>query len=382
MEALKFRVLIVTFIIIALSTQAVAVAEADYVQAEITVKPPARGAHSMAFDPHNDVAVIFGGFNFAGGWHSIGDTWTYSYADNSWTELTLSPRPSARSNHAMVYCNQTNEIILYGGDVVTDTWSFDCTTQTWSQVVTATNPGVHHSLSLAYDPQENTVVLFAGFDGDGMVTDDTWEFNCSSREWTELVPSTSPLARYGCVTVYDESINLIVLTAGNTASQGHMDDTWVYNATANTWTELTPIGTPDNLKWPMMTYDSVNEKCILFGGQIGDNAVDHTWVYDGQLNTWTRQYPDDAPDGMINTGLAFDPVNNVTILFGGYAMEDGLRDITWTYSYTSNEWTDMEGDSTTPTTPAQPGFDPILLVLALPIGAAVVVVALIIRKRK
>jgi len=377
---LKYRVLIVVFIIIALSTQSVHLTDAEYVQAVITDKPVARGAHSMVFDPHNNVAMLFGGFNFAGGWHSLGDTWTYSYTDNSWTELTLFPRPSARSNHAMVYCNQTNEIILYGGDVVTDTWSFDCTTQTWSQVVTATNPGIHHSLSLAYDPQENTVVLFAGFDGDGMVTDDTWEFNCSSREWTELVPSTSPLARYGCVTVYDESINLIVLTAGNTASQGHMDDTWVYNATANTWTELTPIGTPDNLKWPMMTYDSVNEKCILFGGQIGDNSVDHTWVYDGQLNTWTRQYPDDAPDGMINTGLAFDPVNNVTILFGGYVMEDGLRDVTWTYSYEDNVWTDMEGGSE-PTTPDTPGFDPLLLVLVLPVGAAVVVVVLIIRRR-
>jgi hypothetical protein len=378
---LKYRVLIVMFIIIALSTQTITVSEADYIQAEITIKPPARGAHSMVFDPHNDVAVIFGGFNLAGGWHSLGDTWTYSYTDNSWTQLTLTPRPSARSNHAMVYCNQTNEIILYGGDVVTDTWSFDCETQTWSQVVTSTNPGVHHSLALAYDPQENAVILFGGFDGEGMDTDDTWKFDCDTRDWTEMSPSTAPLSRYGCVMVYDESINLIVLTAGNTATQGHQDDTWVYNATANTWTELTPTGTPDELKWPMMAYDSVNEKCILFGGQIGDTAVDHTWVYDGQMNTWTRQYPDDAPEGMINTGLAFDPVNNVTILFGGYVMDDGLRDVTWTYSYTSNEWTDMEGGSE-PTTPDGSGFDPLLLAIALPvIAVAVVVVALIVRRR-
>jgi hypothetical protein len=231
------------------------------------------------------------------------------------------------------------------------------------------------------------VVLFGGFGGDDMETDDTWEFNCASREWTEIFPTTSPLARYGCVTVYDESSNQIVLTAGNTASHGHQDDTWVYNATADTWTELTPIGTPDELKWPMMTYDSVNEKCILFGGQIGDTAVDHTWVYDGQTNTWTRKYPVDAPEAMINTGLAFDPVNNVTILFGGYVMEDGLRDCTWTYSYESNVWTDMEEDSDpttspTPTVPNGPGFDPVLLALTLPVIAAlVVVIALIIRRR-
>jgi hypothetical protein len=381
---LKYRVLIVMFIIITLSTQTITVSEADYVQAEITVKPQARGAHSMVFDPHNSVAVVFGGFNFVGGWHSLGDTWTYSFTDNSWSQLTLTTRPSARSNHAMVYCNETNEIILYGGDVVTDTWSFDCETQTWSQVVTATNPGVHHSLALAYDPQENVVILFGGFDGDGMVTDDVWEFDCDTREWTELFPITTPLARYGLVMVYDESIDQIVMTAGNTASQGHQDDTWTYNTSANTWTELTPVGTPDELKWPTMTYDSVNQKCILFGGQIGDNGVNRTWIYDALLNTWTRHYPDDAPVGRINTGLAFDPVNNVTILFGGYVMDDGLRDDTWTYSYVSNDWTDMEGGSeptTTPTVPNGPGFDPILLALVLPIGAAVIVVVLIIRRR-
>jgi hypothetical protein len=282
----------------------------------------------------------------------------------------------------MVYCNETNEIILYGGSGYTDTWSFDCETQTWSQVVTASNPGVHHSLGLAYDPLENVVVLFGGFNESGWDTDDCWKFDCDTREWTDLAPTTTPLARYGHVMVYDESINLIVLTAGNTAYQGHQDDTWTFNVSSNIWTERTPTGTPDELKWPMMTYDSANQKCIMFGGQIGDNPVDHTWVYDGQQDTWTRQYPADAPEGMINTGLAFDPVNDVTILFGGYVMEDGLRDGTWTYSYVNNEWTNMEGDTTTPTTPAEPGFDPLLLAIALPIGAAViVVVAIIVRRR-
>lgn len=376
---MKQRVLIVVFIVIVLSVQTVHLSDANYVQAQITVKPEARGAHSMVFDPHNGVAVIFGGFSITGGWHSFGDTWIYSYTENSWTQLTLSPRPSARANHVMVYCSETNEIILYGGDGVTDTWSFDCATQTWSQVVTATNPGVHHSLALAYDSQENVVILFGGFGSDGMETDDVWKFDCEIREWTELFPSTTPLARYGLVMVYDEVTNLIVMTGGNTASQGHQDDTWTYNVSSNTWSELTPIGTPDALKWPSMTYDSVNQKCVLFGGQIGDNAVDRTWTYDGQLNTWLRRYPTEAPVSRINTGLAFDPESNVTILFGGYAMEGALYDDTWTYSYESNVWTQMEESE--PTTPP-PGFDPLLLALVLPVAAAVVVVALVIRRRQ
>ncbi len=137
-----------------------------------------------------------------------------------------------------------------------------------------------------------------------------------------------------------------------------------------------------------MTYDSVNQKCILFGGQIGDNGVNRTWIYDGQLNTWTRHYPVNAPVGRINTGLVFDPVNNATILFGGYVMDNGLYYDTWTYSYESNVWTNMEGGSvSTPTTtstpivPNGPGFNPLILVLVpLVIAAAVVVVFLVRRK--
>ena len=389
---MKFRVLIVIVVALALTTQNLPLSNAECILPLITAKPDERGSHSMAFDPYNGVAMIFGGTSLEGGIHSLGDTWEYSYTTNSWTELFLTPSPSPRSNHAMVYCNQTNEIILYGGFGVTDTWSFSSATQTWSQVVTSINPGVHHSLALAYDPQENAVILFGGFDGDGWVTNDTWEFDCDTREWSELSPTTAPLARYGNVMVYDESINLIVLTGGNTAYQGHQDDTWTFNVTANTWTELSPTGNPDRLKWPSMTYDSVNQKCILFGGQIGDNAVNRTWIYDAQLNTWLRRYPDEAPWVRINTGLVFDSINNVTILFAGWSVDAVQYDDTWAYSYESNVWANREGCSVVPTTttpttstpivPNGPGLDPLLIALVLPVGAAaVVMVALILRRR-
>jgi hypothetical protein len=247
-------------------------------------------------------------------------------------------------------------------------------TQTWSQVVTATNPGVHHSLAIAYDSQETVVILFGGFGDDGLERDDTWKFDCSTREWTELYPSMAPLARYGHVMVYDESINQIVLTSGNTATQGHQHDTWTYNTSANTWTELTPTGTPDRLKWPSMIYDSINQKCILFGGQIGDYAVNRTWIYDARLNTWQRRYPDIAPGYRINTGLAFDSLNGVTIMFGGVVIDGAQYDDTWTYSYESNVWANMEIEPM--------GIDPLILIFVSLIFAVAVVVALIVRRRR
>ena len=344
--------------------------------------PVARGAHAMVYDPHNEQVVMFGGATYVGGFHYLSDTWVYSYTTNRWIQLNLNPSPSARSNHVMVYCNATNEIILFGGQQGTGTWSFDCESQTWSQIETSIDPGVHHSLGMAYDPMENAVILFGGFDDDGHETDDTWRFNLETREWSELSPATSPLARYGHVMVYDESIKQVIMSCGNTAYQGHQDDTWAFNASANTWTELSPSGNLDKLKWPSMTYDTVNQKAILFGGQIGDNPVAGTWIFDGTLNSWQKQYPDTSPSPRINTGLAFDSSNNVTVLFAGADFEFNTNAETWTYSYENNNWTDMsEGTvSPLPTTPSLP-IEWIAIGIAVPVAAIVIMIVWDSRRR-
>jgi len=381
--SLRYRWCVILFMSMTLILPLV-LSDTSFVQAQVSAKPTARGAHSITYDPCNNVTVIFGGFSLVGGWHYLGDTWTYSYTENSWIELELTPSPSARSNHAMVYCNETNEIILYGGQGPvnpTDTWSFSCDSQTWSQVATAIDPGVHHSLSMAYDSRENAVILFGGFGEDGHERDDTWKFNCETREWSELLPAELPLARYGHVMVYDEAINQVVMTSGNTEFQGHQDDTWTFDTSTNNWTELSPSGHPDPLKWPSMTYDSVDRKCVLFGGQIGDNAVDHTWIYDGQSNTWQQRFPTIAPGDRINTGLAFDSANNITILFGGIVIDGAQFDDTWVYSYEDNTWTEME-DQTGTVTSTGSGLELITLVLVASVITVAAVIVLIVKKKK
>lgn len=387
---MKYRLLIVLGLIIALTIPFYSMPHVDCLQ---TTYPDSRGGHVMVFDPYNNVVVMYGGMSVEGGLHTIDETWLYDYALNEWTELILNPSPSGRANYAMVYCNVTNEIILYGGGQATDTWSFDCETQTWSEVSTTTNPGGHHSHGMAYDPQQNSVILFGGFGADGWVGDDTWKFDCATRDWTELSPSTTPLARYGHVMTYDETVNRIIMTCGNTAYQGHQDDTWEFDVATSTWTEVTTTGNPDHLKWPSMTYDSVNDKSILFGGQVSDNPVDGTFIYDAQSQTWTEADPDLSPPPRINTGLAVDTRYGVTILFGGWHIDDGEMGDLWAYSYEDNEWTDMSGVSTTQTpvtttsssgtTTTPPPSEVPLEFVVIPIVAVVAcVIVFIILKRR
>jgi hypothetical protein len=107
-----------------------------------------------------------------------------------------------------------------------------------------------------------------------------------------------------------------------------------------------------------------------------------------------RRYPDTAPSVRINTGLAFDPENNVTILYGGWDLEGtwNVYHDTWTYSYEDNIWTEMDAGSETSTTttttpspivPNGSDFEPLMLVLvpSVMVIAAVVVVVILIRRR-
>ncbi|HEV8535358.1 MAG TPA: kelch repeat-containing protein [Candidatus Limnocylindria bacterium] len=97
--------------------------------------PPGRLYHAMAYDPKSDRMILFGGAG--SGEKPLGDTWTYDYDTNTWTELTVQPAPSARGWHAMAYDAPTSTVVLFGGGVdrghfLADTWVFDPTRRVWS----------------------------------------------------------------------------------------------------------------------------------------------------------------------------------------------------------------------------------------------------------
>jgi hypothetical protein len=43
------------------------------------------------------------------------ETWAYDLNTNAWTQFETSSHPSARKNHAMVYAESADRILLFGG---------------------------------------------------------------------------------------------------------------------------------------------------------------------------------------------------------------------------------------------------------------------------
>ena len=114
----------------------------------------------------------------------------------TWTQLSPSTSPYPSVHASMAYDSGTGQLVLFGGygagGTYSNTWTWNGST--WTEQFPATSPSARNFASMAYDPGTGQLVLFGGVDSNsGNEFADTWTWNGS--DWTELTPSTSPLAR-------------------------------------------------------------------------------------------------------------------------------------------------------------------------------------------
>ncbi len=242
--------------------------------------PGGRALHQMVYDPADGVVILFGGTSDAG---RFGDTWAYSPADNTWTDLTGSGGPSARSAHSMVYDPDTGEVILFGGvsdaGLYDDTWAYDPAAETWTELLPeGPVPSARSGHAMAYDDLSGQVILFGGYDGS--LVSDTWAYDRVANTWTKLDPlGTVPSARGNHRMVYDSASGQVILFGGYDGG-ADLYDTWAYDPALNTWTDLDPIGPPPAREEHAMVYDPDGGRVIIFGGldQPADVDLNDTWT--------------------------------------------------------------------------------------------------------
>ena len=126
----------------------------------------------LAYDSESDRIIMFGGTdeNYFFGSSGIGETWSYDYANNNWTEMTPTISPPARGGHSMSYDEVNDRIIMYGGfteqiylnnaPFYHDTWAYDYNTNTWTNLNPINTPpplGDHESV---YDSESDKTIIF------------------------------------------------------------------------------------------------------------------------------------------------------------------------------------------------------------------------------
>ena len=307
----------------------------DWVEPSLPSLPAARGDAGMAYDAATESIVLFGGGNGTIIKPTIvyGDTWIWR---KGWVQQSPATSPSARGGPGMAYDPITSTVVFFGGyDVggasLGDTWTWDGVA--WTQQFPLQSPPGRsfNSQEMAYDMATGTVVLFGGYNNEGGVFGDTWEWDGKAKTWTQHFPASSPPPRGGSL-AYDATRGRIVVFGGDNGGgdccRVYYGDTWTWDGT--TWTQHFPPSAPSARTDVPMAYDSIIGKVVLFGGfSVPGQGLNDTWDWDG--STWRQRQTPHVPPARWSAAMAFDPINEGLVLFGGELTGDPFANDTWLF---------------------------------------------------
>jgi MYXO-CTERM domain-containing protein len=279
-------------------------------------RPDGRYLQAVTFDETREVAVMFGGLVYdssTGADAPNQETWEWSPVAGEWTNRTTTDaRPAARSGAAMVFDSQRNKVILFGGRAGSgynyqDTWEWDPTSGIWTDVTASgSRPSARSQHAMVYQKSTGTILLYGGGRSDSTSSDgsgisvsfgDTWEWDPVARTWAQRQPTDSPPGRYDLGLVWDSSRNKAVLFGGMQKDAAGVDgnptqDTWEWDPATGTWTERTSQGTKPSPRYAhAMAFAGGINKAIVFGGwDIGTGgSLNDLWEWDPASGSWTSR---------------------------------------------------------------------------------------------
>lgn len=217
----------------------------------------------------------------------------------------------------------------------------------WRLVPTASAPPSISWAAMAYDEVRDQIILFGGADtATGETTyNETWAFD--GTNWTQLAVGGPP-TRWTHGMTYDSVREVIVLFGGLTTADGAtaMNDTWEWDGAA--WTEVTTTNAPSPRGvHGAMAFDPVRERIVLRGGGRHPTLpIDaDTWEYDG--TDWMEITTAEAPSARIGAGMVYDEARGRMFLFSGGSWGLGpYPEDTWSYDGAS--WSVLSPTSSPP----------------------------------
>jgi hypothetical protein len=325
-----------------------------------TAQPTARYGGAMVWDSDRKRALLFGGFcsDNSGTGARCADTWEWDGTTKTWTNRTpaaASASPSPRMYHTMVYDSARKKTLLYGGYTgtgaattgtwVDETWEWDGTAGTWTKIVVAAGiPQYSGDVHIAFDAGRGKTVAFyyVGY---------VWEYDPTTPTWNKVTDTNTSTTDYPGYYyesfLYDTSRAVIIAFGGQ---NGYPRDLFEYDGTAMTWTNRSvPVNGPIQRQYPMIAFDSMRGKLMLFGGYSNVDSLykQDIWQWSGTDATWTNlTNANPKPAGRYQGGLVYDSKRDQLILFGGVG-STYYNDV-WTWSPTTKNWTPQTITGTQP----------------------------------
>lgn len=202
--------------------------------------PNVRYGVGYAFDPVARDLVTFAGFTNSG---RFDDVWRFNDQAETWTDVSMGIAPGERCLHSACYDAIGHRMIMHAGQnnsgPLDDLWALDLDTDTWTQLTPSPKPSARYFTSFVYDEANRRATLFGGQTATVKVNE-AWVFDLWTNEWTQLTPAgTPPSARFGAAAVYDGANDRMIVFGGLDAAV--RNDVWALEGLSNTATGAPPI---------------------------------------------------------------------------------------------------------------------------------------------
>ena len=182
---------------------------------------------------------------------------------------------------------------------------------------------------MVYMARHNRILLFGGHSDVHGVFDDTWLYDAGSNTWSEIETFTRPTARIvGSGIAYDSNNDVVILYGGNDLNS-LLSDVWFFDSKNNTWSKITDSAPPGPAPLDAyMIYATAIKKLILFNATKTEGE---TWLFDFPSRTWT-QLDSSGPSTRHQATVSYDSINKAMILFGGSDLDLKFMNETWVLS--------------------------------------------------
>jgi len=280
------------------------VCKPDWHQLKLHTRPDCRYFHTMAYDSHRHVVILFGGNDQQS--HRLGDTWEFS---SGWKKIVTDHSPSPRWKAAMAYDPIRKKTVLFGGNdthCFNDTWEYDG--NDWTKIEPSQKPSPRNDHGLTFDWNVRCIIMIGGSTTNYPA--DSWKYD--GLTWTELDFCRSKDIYYGegCRLAFDHHRGVTVLYGGG-AGPAVFDDTWEFDGIC--WQRVRTDRNPGPLMWYAMAYSPTLKKIVLYGG--GHSWSDETFTFDG--STWREIQTANNPGRRATHSMVYNDVKNYVLMFGG-----------------------------------------------------------------
>jgi hypothetical protein len=242
--------------------------------------PYGRDQHSVVLDPIDHRLYVFGGLHDDVG--ASNTLWTLSLnTPIVWTETAITPAPVARWGHVALLDPKRHEMLALFGeqrlDILQDVWVLSMDTSVWSPLARSDfGPSARADHAAAFIGPDR-VLVYGGRSISGAL-DESWIFDRAANTWTAVDFGIGPGRRYGHTMVFDPEGYRVIVYGGRRDDTMAREDAWVLSLAKGCWSKVDTVGARPNAR-AEHTAVLHGRSMIVYGGEDG-SELDDLWALD------------------------------------------------------------------------------------------------------